>query len=110
MCSDRILLKRLHLNFDGPYFPFQRSAQDKVNVGIRQPYLRVIGFEVSTEGPGRSAIAALIGPNEEEQMRQLAASPNIYERMAQSIAPSIYGSLNIKKAIACLLIGGSRKR
>ena len=28
----------------------------------------------------------------------------------RSIAPSIYGSLDIKKAIACLLIGGARKR
>ena len=28
----------------------------------------------------------------------------------RSISPSIYGSLDIKKAIACLLIGGSRKR
>ena len=28
----------------------------------------------------------------------------------RSISPSIYGSMDIKKAIACLLIGGSRKR
>ena len=28
----------------------------------------------------------------------------------RSIAPSIYGSLDIKKAIACLLVGGARKR
>lgn len=28
----------------------------------------------------------------------------------RSIAPSIYGSMDIKKAIACLLMGGSRKR
>jgi DNA replication licensing factor MCM5 len=40
----------------------------------------------------------------------LAASPNIYDRIARSIAPSIYGSDDIKKAIACLLFGGSRKR
>lgn len=36
--------------------------------------------------------------------------PNIYETIAKSIAPSIYGSTDIKKAIACLLFGGSRKR
>lgn len=28
----------------------------------------------------------------------------------RSISPSIYGSIDIKKAIACMLIGGSRKR
>lgn len=34
----------------------------------------------------------------------------IYEKIAHSIAPSIYGSSEIKKAIACLLFGGVRKR
>lgn len=28
----------------------------------------------------------------------------------RSISPSIYGSMDIKKAIACMLMGGSRKR
>lgn len=49
-------------------------------------------------------------PQEEEELRRLAAMPNIYETIAKSIAPSIYGSTDIKRAIACLLFGGSRKR
>lgn len=49
--------------------------------------------------------------NEEEDLfRRIASDPNLYERIARSIAPSIFGALDIKKAIACLLIGGSRKR
>lgn len=51
-----------------------------------------------------------ISAEEEEMFRRLAASPNIYDRIANSIAPSIFGALDIKKAIACLLFGGSRKR
>lgn len=51
-----------------------------------------------------------VTPQEEEELRCLAAMPNIYETIAKSIAPSIYGSTDIKKAIACLLFGGSRKR
>lgn len=43
-------------------------------------------------------------------MRRLVKSPNIYETVAKSIAPSIYGFHDVKKAIACLLFGGSRKR
>jgi DNA replicative helicase MCM subunit Mcm2 (Cdc46/Mcm family) len=35
---------------------------------------------------------------------------NQTETIAKSIAPSIYGSIDMKKAIACLLFGGSRKR
>ena len=80
-----------------------------MNVGIRQPYLRVLGIQVDTTGPGRST-GTPVTPQEEEQFRLLASSPNIYERIAKSIAPSIFGSMDIKKAIASLLFGGSRKR
>ncbi|XP_033627243.1 DNA replication licensing factor mcm5-like [Asterias rubens] len=87
----------------------KRSRSDKVAVGIRNPYIRVVGFEIDTEGPGRSS-GVPITQSEEEELRRLAANPNVYEMLAKSIAPSIYGSIDIKKAIACLLIGGSRKR
>ncbi len=47
---------------------------------------------------------------EEEEFRRLSRTPNVYETIAKSIAPSIFGFNDIKKAIACLLFGGSRKR
>jgi DNA replication licensing factor MCM5 len=100
MCSLRSVL---HLLFQKAF------ARDKVNVGVHHPYIRVVGIEVNTQGPGRSS-STPVAPLEEEEFRHLAASPNIYETIARSIAPSIFGSLDIKKAIACLLIGGSRKR
>jgi len=90
-------------------FFVQTGSRDRVNVGVRLPYIRAIGLEVNSVGPGRSAGAPCL-PEEEEEFRHLAASPNIYETIARSIAPSIFGSPDIKKAIACLLIGGSRKR
>ncbi|KAL3874355.1 hypothetical protein ACJMK2_037383 [Sinanodonta woodiana] len=89
--------------------PSKKNSRDKVNVGIRIPYFRVLGIQVDTEGTGRSAENP-IRPVEEEEFRNLANNPNVYEIIAKSIAPSIYGSLDIKKAIGCLLFGGSRKR
>ena len=86
-----------------------QKGREKVNVGIRQPYVRVVGIEVDTEGPGRSAGVPL-APHEEEEFRHLAANPNIYDVISKSIAPSIFGSVDMKRAIACLLFGGSRKR
>ncbi|XP_070578294.1 DNA replication licensing factor mcm5-like [Ptychodera flava] len=86
-----------------------KSSRDRVAVGIRNPYLRVVGIQVDTEGSGRTAGSSFT-PQEEEEFRRLAASNNVYETIAKSIAPSIYGSIDIKKAIACLLFGGSRKR
>ena len=92
------------------FYPlYTQKARDKVNVGIRQPYFRVVGVKVNTDGSGRSASNPLT-PTEEEDFRRLAASPNIYETLAKSIAPSIFGSIDMKKAITCLLFGGSRKR
>lgn len=49
-------------------------------------------------------------PQEEEEFRRLAALPDVYDVISRSIAPSIFGGLDMKKAIACLLFGGSRKR
>ncbi|XP_064623136.1 DNA replication licensing factor mcm5-A-like [Lineus longissimus] len=89
--------------------PAKGGPREKVNVGIRAPYLRVLGIQVESGGGGKMA-GIPAAPEEEEEFRRLAASPNIYETVAKSVAPSIFGSLDIKKAIACLLFGGSRKR
>jgi len=98
------------------------SLKDKLNIGIRQPYLRVVGIQIDSDGSSTTnatnTATSTVGSNnfltsrieEEEEFRRLAKSPNIYDTIAKSIAPSIYGFNDIKKAIACLLFGGSRKR
>ncbi|CAM4456637.1 DNA replication licensing factor MCM5 isoform X1 [Lepidochelys kempii] len=85
------------------------KGRDNVGVGIRSSYIRVVGIQVDTDGSGRS-FASSVTPQEEEEFRHLTSMPNVYETIAKSIAPSIYGSTDIKKAISCLLFGGSRKR
>lgn len=53
----------------------------------------------------------LVTTSEDEQIiKELAARPNIYERLAAAIAPSIYGHENIKEAIILQLFGGVIKR
>merc|ERR1719209_414918 len=74
------------------------------------PYLRVVGLAIDTEGAGRVAGNTVITAEEEESFRMLAQKPDVYETVAKSIAPSIFGSEDIKKSISCLLFGGSRKR
>lgn len=39
----------------------------------------------------------------------MSRRPDLYNIMADCIAPSIYGNRDIKKAILCLLLGGSKK-
>ncbi|XP_026478592.1 DNA replication licensing factor Mcm5-like [Ctenocephalides felis] len=88
--------------------PSKQDGREKATVGVRLPYMRVLGISVDAQG----AVSRCGAPSneEEETFRRLAASPDVYERIASSLAPSIFGSDDIKKAIACLLFGGSRKR
>jgi DNA replication licensing factor MCM5 len=85
------------------------GSQRSGAVAIRTPYLRVIGIMPQEEGAGRAGTT--FTPDEEGMMRRLSRQPGLYERLAASIAPSISGdyTTDIKKAILCLLLAGSRK-
>ena len=50
-------------------------------------------------------------PDEEVAFRRMAEDPKVFTRLASNVAPSISGDYteDIKKAILCLLLGGSRK-
>lgn len=86
-----------------------QAKGDKSLQGIRAPYLRVLGIHVETFGPGRTSFS-IFSPEEERQFKNLSMRPDLYDLIAKSIAPSIYGSVDIKKSIACLLFGGARKK
>ncbi len=51
-----------------------------------------------------------IDEEDERQIRELASDPEIYNKLAGSIAPSIFGYDQIKLAIALQLIGGVKKQ
>lgn len=50
-----------------------------------------------------------IAEEDEKQIRELAADPNVYTRLSKSIAPSIYGFDKIKEAVLLQLFGGVKK-
>uniref|UniRef100_A0A8P4GBS5 DNA replication licensing factor MCM5 n=1 Tax=Dicentrarchus labrax TaxID=13489 RepID=A0A8P4GBS5_DICLA len=77
-----------------------KGREKSAGVGIRASYLRVVGIQVDTEGAGRGATGS-VSPQEEEELRVLASTANIYDSLARSVAPSIYGSDDLKKAITC---------
>ncbi|KAL1501163.1 hypothetical protein ABEB36_006544 [Hypothenemus hampei] len=89
--------------------PSRREGREKATTGVRSTYMRVVGIQLDSEGVGIAGCGAVTS-EEEDLFRRMAAMPNIYEKIASSIAPSIYGAVDIKKAVACLLFGGSRKR
>lgn len=99
----------------GIYSTFSSSKTGKssgsrgTEVALRQPYLKVVGLEIDAEGAGGRGMARMFSAQDEEEFARLARTPDLYEKLATSIAPSIYGNTDIKKAVACLLFGGSKK-
>jgi len=51
-----------------------------------------------------------ITEDDQEQFESMKKDPEIYDKITKSIAPSIFGHPDIKKAIACLLFGGCPKK
>ena len=47
--------------------------------------------------------------DEKEEIEEMATDPDIFDKISNSIAPSIYGHEEIKKAIALQLFGGVKK-
>ena len=74
---------------------------------IRNPYVRAVGIssDIDHTAKGQGIFSEL----EEQEFLELSRRPDLYEVFADCIAPSIYGNRDIKKAIACLLMGGSKK-
>ncbi|MBC5793390.1 MAG: minichromosome maintenance protein MCM [Nanohaloarchaea archaeon] len=50
-----------------------------------------------------------LNDEEREKIEEMAEDPEIFDKIARSIAPSIYGHQQIKKAIALQIFGGVKK-
>ena len=81
---------------------------------VKVSYIRVVGImsEVNKDGSVNTTGFALpnITAEDEEKIINMSKDPLIYEKLAKSIASAIFGHVDIKKAITCLLFGGSPKR
>ncbi|HID04584.1 MAG TPA: minichromosome maintenance protein MCM [Candidatus Caldiarchaeum subterraneum] len=85
-----------------------QSAQERgVEASLRtfRLFLDAVSIEVASKEPQ----AIHITPEEEMEFQEMAKDPNIYVRLRDSIAPSIYGMETIKEAILLLLMGGRTK-
>ncbi|KAL0950795.1 hypothetical protein HGRIS_007559 [Hohenbuehelia grisea] len=97
----------------GIYSTFQPARNKNSGpAATRHPYLRVVHLEMTSGASasgGSNPFGIQFTPEEEEEFGEMGRSEGFYERFAKSVAPSIFGSLDIKKAITCLLFGGSKK-
>ncbi|KAJ2702731.1 minichromosome maintenance protein 5 [Coemansia sp. IMI 209128] len=112
MSADRSLTNKVfpgsRVTITGIFTVYQsKGMKDNSAIAIRQPYLRVVGIEIIKSG--NSFTKRVFTPEEEHEFIALSRSPNIYQKFSSSIAPSIYGNEDIKRAVSCLLFGGSKK-
>ncbi|KAL5729718.1 DNA helicase [Ranunculus cassubicifolius] len=114
LAVDRHLVQTIvpgtRLTIMGIYSIFQASnvsAAQKGAVAVRQPYIRVVGIEEANETNSRGPSAFTY--DEVEDFKKFASDVDSYKNICSKIAPSIYGHEDVKKAVACLLFGGSRK-
>jgi len=110
--ADRYLTNRVvpgsRCTVMGVFSIYQAAGKKGANaVAIRNPYLRAIGIETDVDHTAKGG--SHFTEEEEQEFLELSRRPDLYERFAECIAPSIYGNKDIKKAIACLLMGGSKK-
>ena len=83
-----------------------KKAQNSA-VALRNPYLRSIGIQADIDHTLKGS--AVFTEEEEQEFLELSRRSDLYKVFTDCIAPSIYGNSDIKKAIACLLMGGSKK-
>lgn len=93
----------------GIYSIYSSSKNSKTSgaVAIRNAYIRVLGLDVQADNNLDGSRS--FGVEEEQMFLEMSRNPRIVDVFAKSIAPSIFGNDDIKRAIACLLIGGSKK-
>lgn len=80
---------------------------------IRTPFMRVLGLSDTpsiSNTTNATRHTSVFSEGEEREMASFARQPDLYNKFASSIAPSIFGCDDMKKAVSCLLFGGSRKR
>lgn len=97
----------------GIYDTYQQKVRNTGtinNAAIRTPYLKVLGVQTEAELLRSSGgLNRIFSEEEEMEFERISKLPNLYELFVSSIAPSIFGNEDIKKAITCLLFGGSKK-
>lgn len=113
ICADRYLVDKLipgnKVNLTGIYTINEKKYLTNTGSAkqLKMPYIYVLGYtNDSVSGRNNNP---LFTHEEEQRFREMSQDKEIYNKIINSVAPSIYGHQNIKKSIACLLFGGSTK-
>jgi DNA replication licensing factor MCM5 len=85
----------------------RKSTFDRNVVGLKLPY--IICYSYSTEASGSRRLAPNFTAADKERFENMGKKSDIYKMVTDSIGEAIFGHHNIKKALGCMLFGGSAK-
>ncbi|KAG5477981.1 hypothetical protein LSCM4_05377 [Leishmania orientalis] len=101
------------------------GGRGRAAAGLRAQYLRCVGLMFRTTQDANCAVVSVNQnfssrvrsrstmtwqPEEEASFKAFAKQGNVFQKLSASIDPAIFGLEDQKKAIVCLLLGGTRKR
>ena len=113
MVADRSLVQQYapgtRVHVIGIYDVFSQQGRKGSDTAIRTPYIQICGMHVPG-GIAKNGGQVSFTSEEEAEIKEFAQEPGVYEKFAASIAPSIFGHDDVKKAIACLLMSGCAKQ
>ncbi|VDP00462.1 unnamed protein product [Soboliphyme baturini] len=90
--------------------PLRVNPRKRLVKTVYRTYIDVLHYrKIDAHRLKQQDLASKLPPQRVAQIKALAAKPDIYERLAHAIAPSIYEHQDIKKGILCQLFGGSKK-
>ncbi|CAG9574558.1 putative minchromosome maintenance (MCM) complex subunit [Leishmania major strain Friedlin] len=101
------------------------GGRGRAAAGLRAQYLRCVGLMFRTTQDANCAVVSVNQnfssrvrsrstmtwqPEEEASFKAFAKQGGVFQKLSASIDPAIFGLEDQKKAIVCLLFGGTRKR
>ncbi|KAF9906469.1 Mcm2-7 hexameric complex component [Linnemannia zychae] len=90
----------------GIYVPIPYTGFQAMRAGLlTDTYLECHHVEQSKKQYSEMTITA----QDQEELEDMAQDPDVYNKMARSIAPEIYGHEDVKKALLLLMIGAPTK-
>jgi DNA replication licensing factor MCM6 len=63
----------------------------------------------SRHEPSAEEVVTSMTRAERQEIREMQATPNLYEKMVESIAPTTFGHKEVKKGVLLMLLGGIHK-
>ncbi|XP_029971413.1 DNA replication licensing factor MCM4 [Salarias fasciatus] len=103
------------VNITGIYraVPMRVNPRQSNVKSVYKTHIDAIHFRKTDEkrlhGLDEDAEQKLFTEDRVQRLKELAAKPDVYERLASALAPSIYEHEDIKKGILLQLFGGTRK-